>query len=88
LLSGKRSSIFAQNWGASAFVEDSKKVNAKPDIRDALLVQRMKHWLLRAKYGPIGNCPKGRGKKNYLFLVRKHKALAQQNHFRESDVYL
>jgi hypothetical protein len=48
----------------------------------------MKHWLLRAKYGPIGNCSKGRGKKNYLFLVRKHKALAQQNHFRESDVYL
>jgi hypothetical protein len=63
-------------------------VNAKPDIRDALLVQRMKHWLLRAKYGPIGNCSKGRGKKNYLFLVRKHKALAQQNHLRESDVYL
>lgn len=53
-----------------------------------MLVQRMKHWLLRAKYGPIGNCPKGRGKKNYLFLVRKYKTLAQQNRFQESDVYL
>jgi Rad3-related DNA helicase len=63
-------------------------VNAKPDIRDALLVQRMSHWLLRAKHGPIDNCPKRRGRKNYLFLVREHKALAQQNHFRESDVYL
>jgi hypothetical protein len=63
-------------------------VNAKLDIRDALLVQRMKHWLLRAKYGPIGNCPKRRGIKNYLYLVRKHKILAMQNHFRESDVYL
>jgi len=68
----------------------AKTVKFTPDlgIRDALLVQRMKHWLLRAKYGPIGNCPKGREKKNYLFLVRKHKTLAQQNHFRESDVYL
>jgi integral membrane sensor domain MASE1 len=74
--------------GAAPSWRIRKRVNAKPDIRDALLVQRMKHWLLRAKYGPIGNCSKGRGKKNYLFLVRKHKALAQQNHFRESDVYL
>src|SRR5271168_2699867 len=65
-----------------------KKVNAKSDIRDALLVQRMKHWLLRGKYGPIDNCSKRRGRKNYLFLVRKHKTLAQQNHLRESDVYL
>jgi hypothetical protein len=58
--------------------------------RPALLrfVQKMKHWLLRAKYGPIGNCSKRRGAKNYLFLVRKHKTLAQQNRFRESDVYL
>ena len=63
-------------------------MNAKPDIRDALLVQKMKHWLLRAKYGPFDNCPKLRGRKNYLFLVRKHKSLAQQHHFRESDVYL
>jgi hypothetical protein len=63
-------------------------MNAGLDIKDALLVQRMSHWLIRAKHGPIGNCSKRRGRKNYLYLVRKHKNLAVQNHFRESDVYL
>jgi hypothetical protein len=62
-------------------------MNAGLDIKDALLVQRMNHWLLRGKYG-IDNCPKRRGIKNYLYLVRKHKNLALQYRFRESDVYL
>ena len=63
-------------------------MKAKPDIKDALLAQRMNYWLLRAKHGPIGNRSKQRGRKNYLYLVRKFKRLAQQNHCRESDVYL
>lgn len=62
-------------------------MNAGLDIKDALLVQRMNYWLVRGKHG-IDNCPKRRGRKNYLYLVRKHKTLARQNHFRESDVYL
>ena len=62
-------------------------MNAGLDIKDALLVQRMSHWLIRAKHGPIDNCSKQRGRKNYLYLVRKFKRLAQQHRFRESDVY-
>lgn len=62
-------------------------MNARPTIRDALLVQRMKFWLLRAKYGPIGNCPKWRGRKNYLFLLRKHRALAERHGLRETDIF-
>jgi len=46
----------------------------------------MNYWLVRGKY-EIDNCPKRRGIKNYLYLVRKHKTLARQNHLRESDVY-
>ena len=61
-------------------------MNAGLDIKDALLVQRMNYWLVRGKHG-IDNCPKRRGRKNFLYLVRKHKGLAQQHHFRESDVY-
>ena len=61
-------------------------MNAKLDIRDALLVQRMNYWLVRGKH-EIDNCPKRRGRKNFLYLVRKHKRLAQQHRFRESDVY-
>ena len=62
-------------------------MNAGLDIKDALLVQRMNYWLVRGKYG-IDNCPKRRGRKNYLYLVRKFKRLAEQHRFRESDVYL
>jgi hypothetical protein len=62
-------------------------MNAGLDIKDAWLVQRMNYWLVRGKHG-IDNCPKRRGIKNYLYLVRKHNILAMQNHFRESDVYL
>jgi len=77
---------FTQNWGVSAFAEDLA-VNAGSDIKDALLVQRMSHWCIRGKYGPYSDCSKRRGRKNYLYLVRKHKRLAQQHNFRESDVY-
>jgi hypothetical protein len=61
-------------------------MNAGLDIKNALLLQRMNHWLLRGKYG-IDNCPKWRGRKNYLFLIRKHKTLADLHGYRETDVY-
>lgn len=60
-------------------------MNARPTIKDVLLVQRMTFWQLRAKHG-IGNCPKWRGRKNYLSLIRKHKALAERHGFRETDI--
>lgn len=62
-------------------------MNARPEIRDALLVQRMKHWLLRARHGPLGNCPKWKAKKNYWALIRRHRALAQQHGLQETDVF-
>jgi hypothetical protein len=68
-------------------MENLRKMNAGLDIRDALLLQRMSHWRIRAKHGPMDNCSKRRGRKNYLFLIRKHKALAERHHFRASDVY-
>jgi hypothetical protein len=62
-------------------------MNARPEIRDALLVQRMKYWLLRGRHGPLGNCPKWKARKNYWSLVRKHRALAERHGFRETDVF-
>ena len=83
-----RSSIFTQNQGASAFVEEfSKKMNVRPELKEAVLLQRMKFWLLRARYGPIGNCSKSRGKKNFWSLVRRHRALAERYGLRETDVF-
>lgn len=63
-------------------------MNAGPGIRDALIVQRMRHWLLRAKFPSIGNgCARWRARRNYWFLVRKYRTLAEQHNLRETDVF-
>ena len=54
---------------------------------EAALLRRMTFWLLRAQHGPLGNCSKSRGVKNYLALVRKHAALAEKAGLRETDIY-
>jgi hypothetical protein len=68
-------------------VEKPYEMNVRPTLRAAALLQRMKFWRLRALYGPLGNCSKSRGIKNYLALVRKHRALAENAGFRETDIY-
>jgi hypothetical protein len=62
-------------------------MNARPEIRDALLVQRMWYWRIRAKYSSAANCPKWKARKNFWALVRKHRALAERNGLRETDVF-
>jgi hypothetical protein len=62
-------------------------MNVRPALKDAALVQRMNFWLLRARYGPIGNCSKLRGRKNYLALIRRHPALAARHGLRETDIF-
>jgi hypothetical protein len=64
-----------------------RKMNVRPGLKEAALLQRMKFWLIRAKHGPIGNCSKSRGRKNYLALVRRHPVLAQQHGLRETDIF-
>jgi hypothetical protein len=87
LFSAKRSSIFAQNWGAQPIGEKLYEMNIRPALREAALLKLMIFWRLRALYGPLGNCSKSRGVKNYLALVRKHAALAEKAGFRETDIY-
>jgi hypothetical protein len=65
----------------------SEKMNVRPELKEAVLLQRLKYWLLRAQHGPIGNCTKSRGKKNFWALVRRHRALAERYGFRETDVF-
>lgn len=63
-------------------------MNARPEIRDALLVRKMKHWLLRARYSFVGEgCARWRARRNYWFLVRKHRTLAERHGLRETDVF-
>jgi len=62
-------------------------MNAGVGIRDALLVQKMKQWLSRARYSSTTNYPKWQARRNYWFLVRKHRSLAERNGFHETDVF-
>ena len=82
-----RAGIFAQNWGAQPVVEKLEEMNIRPTLREAALLKRMTFWRLRALYGPLGDCSKSRGVKNYLALVRKHAALAEKAGFRETDIF-
>ena len=82
-----RARVFAQNWGAQPIVEKLYEMNVRPTLREAALLQRMRFWRLRALHGPLGNCSKSRGVKNYLALVRKHAALAEKAGLRETDIY-
>lgn len=79
---------FHSKPGRERLVEEfSEKMNVRTELKEAVLLQRMKFWLLRARYGPIGNCSKSRGKKNFWALVRRHRALAERHGLRETDVF-
>lgn len=79
---------FRSKRGRMRFTEKfSEKMNVRPELKQAALLQRMEFWLLRAKHGPIGNCSKSRGTKNFWALVRRHRALAERAGFRETDVF-
>lgn len=62
-------------------------MNAGVAIRDALLLQKMKYWLSRSRPYSMTNYPKWQARRNYWFLVRKHRSLAERHGLRESDVY-
>ena len=78
---------FPKNLGVSALAVGVYKMNAKPEIRDAILVQKMNYWLLRARHGPIGGCSKSKGKKNFWALLRRYPILAGKHGLRETDVF-
>jgi len=83
-----QSSSIPPKTGAHAPCEGIlRNMNIRPSLKDAALVQRMKFWLLRARHGPIGDCSKSRGRKNYLALVRRHPALAERHGLRETDIF-
>jgi len=63
-------------------------MNARPEIRDALLVRRMKDWLMRARCPLLAKgYPAWKSRKNYLSLVRTHRSLADRHGLRETDVF-
>ena len=63
-------------------------MNAGPQIRDAIRLRLMKDWRMRARCSLLAKgYPAWKCRKNYLSLVRRHRALAERAGLRESDVY-
>ena len=63
-------------------------MNAREEIRDALLVRKMNHWLLIARHPFVRkNCPTWRARKNFWNLVRKHEALAARHGLTATSVF-
>jgi len=63
-------------------------MNARKEIRDALLLRRMKHWLAIARC-PLVNTrvPTWRARKNYWSLIKRHPALAAAHGLNELSVF-
>jgi len=76
-----------KNRGARASPEEILQMNCREQIRDHLLIERMRHWLSRARYSSTYNCRKSRARKNFWALVRKYPALAERHGLRERDVF-
>jgi len=63
-------------------------MNARKEIRDALLVRKMEHWRLAARYPFVRkNCSTWRARKNYWAPVRKHEALAARHGLTVTSVF-
>ena len=85
----KQCSLFPANRGECAFVEDFyKTMNARPEIKDALLLKKMTFWLLRARHPEINSrVPTWKARKNYWSLVRRYPALAARNGLTVTSVF-
>ena len=67
--------------------EDFRKMNARPELKEALIIRKLKRWALIARHPSVGKgCPVWRARKNYWSLIRKHRALAERHGLRETDV--
>ena len=62
-------------------------MNARKEIKDALLLRRMRHWLAIACCPLVDRrVPAWRARKNYWALVRRHPALAAEHGFTVTSV--
>ena len=54
-------------------------MNARPEIREHLIAERMQRWLMIARHPFVGKgCPKWRARKNFWALQKRHPELAKR----------
>jgi predicted transposase YbfD/YdcC len=88
LVSVSRAAIFKENSGAQPSERNSKKMNCREQIREHLLAEKMKFWLMIARTPSIKpNIPKWRARRNYWFLCRKYPDLSRRIGCDETSVF-
>jgi thermostable 8-oxoguanine DNA glycosylase len=60
-------------------------MNCREELREYLLVERMRRWLSRARFGQ--DYERQRSRKNYLALIRKFRALAERHKLSEKSLF-
>ena len=69
-------------------MEDLLKMNARKELRDALLIRQTRCWRGIAKCPPLNpKIPTWRALKNYWGLLRKYEGLATANGFTVLSVF-
>jgi len=72
----------------SIFRRIFKKVNARQEIRTAILTRKMKHWLMVARHpSAYLGCTAPRARKNFWRLIAKHPEIAAGLHLNAASVY-
>jgi hypothetical protein len=84
LVSASGTSI-SPKTGALSPAEEIYEMNCREELREHLLVERMRQWLSRARYGQ--EYVRRRSRKNYLSLIRTHRALAERHGLREKNLF-
>jgi hypothetical protein len=63
-------------------------MNARPEIRNHLLIRRMRRWLAIARWPMINpRIPMWRARKNFWSLIKRHPALAAQHGLTATSVF-
>jgi hypothetical protein len=64
-------------------------MRARPQIRDILVAQKLKHWSLIAKFPFVDrNCPTARARRNFWRLLKKHPQIAAKLGMTLGSVYI
>jgi hypothetical protein len=83
-----RTEVFLSKSRLASNVEDICEMNARPELRDAILIRRMRYWLAIARC-PLVNTkvPTWRARKNFWSLQKKHAALAAAHGLSATSVF-
>jgi hypothetical protein len=63
-------------------------MRARPEIRQVLIAQKLRRWLLIAKFPFVDkNCPPSRARRNFWRLLQKHPAVGEKLGMTIASVY-